>query len=234
MNILIWTMTRDRLDFTKHCFQTLEEKACCYPYDHLIIDNGSKDGTVEWLKENKDNFVDIIFNEDNKGVHIGWNMAKRYVEEHRDDYNLIIKMDNDCEIVTNNILVDIIRIFDEGPGFYTDFLISPRVEGIANQPQRFQYRDIGGYKLGMTGYIGGLFFCCRTELFLDVKMDKTKPMGRGADSHFCMNMMGKGIFIGYAEDLVVNHYLTTVGQGEKYPKYIERKRIDEQTPYKES
>jgi hypothetical protein len=45
----LYTLTWNRLDYTKHCLETLRAQAG-YPYDHIILDNGSSDGTVEWLR----------------------------------------------------------------------------------------------------------------------------------------------------------------------------------------
>ena len=50
--IAVYTLTRDRIEYTKECFAMLESKAGI-EYDHYIVDNGSQDGTVEWLKENE-------------------------------------------------------------------------------------------------------------------------------------------------------------------------------------
>jgi len=40
MKIAIYTLTGDRLEYTKYCFDLLQKKAG-YSYDHYIADNGS-------------------------------------------------------------------------------------------------------------------------------------------------------------------------------------------------
>ena len=47
------TITWDRLEYTKRCLGSLRETTD-YPYDHFIVDNGSKDGSAEYLKELKE------------------------------------------------------------------------------------------------------------------------------------------------------------------------------------
>jgi GT2 family glycosyltransferase len=46
MNVAVLTLTRDRLPYTQHCFATLKENAGC-DYDHIVLDQGSTDGTAE-------------------------------------------------------------------------------------------------------------------------------------------------------------------------------------------
>ena len=53
MNIAVLSLTRDRLDYTKHCFGRLIELAGC-DFDWYITDQGSNDGTVDWLHANTD------------------------------------------------------------------------------------------------------------------------------------------------------------------------------------
>ncbi len=48
MRIAVLTLTRDRLDYTQHCFQTLQEFAGC-DFDHYVLDQGSTDDTVDCL-----------------------------------------------------------------------------------------------------------------------------------------------------------------------------------------
>jgi len=50
MKIAIYTLTRDRLQYTQDCFSSLWQNAGM-PFDHYIVDNGSEDGTVEWLMQ---------------------------------------------------------------------------------------------------------------------------------------------------------------------------------------
>ena len=53
MNIAVLSLTRDRLPYTQHCFATLRENAGC-EYDHYVLDQGSTDGTGDWLRDHMD------------------------------------------------------------------------------------------------------------------------------------------------------------------------------------
>jgi GT2 family glycosyltransferase len=64
------TLTRERLDYTKHCFRSLKENAGCV-YDHYVLDQGSTDGTPEWLLS--DPLLDVLAVDENIGCCRGWN-----------------------------------------------------------------------------------------------------------------------------------------------------------------
>lgn len=69
--IAICTPTYNGLDFTKEFIASCKSK---YPIKHFIFDNGSTDGTAEWLFENlKD--ASIIRSKENLGITIGCNRA---------------------------------------------------------------------------------------------------------------------------------------------------------------
>ena len=46
----VLTLCRDRLAYTQHCFETLRDNAGC-DFDHFVLDQGSMDGTDEWLEQ---------------------------------------------------------------------------------------------------------------------------------------------------------------------------------------
>jgi len=93
MKVAIYTLCRDRLAYSKRCFRSLWQNAG-YPVDHYVIDNGSTDGTVEWLYSNAKRFKKIVLEPDNTGISYASNMALDIIGN---GYDLIVKMDNDCE-----------------------------------------------------------------------------------------------------------------------------------------
>ena len=48
MKIAIFSLTKDRLYYTKKTLQSLKEKTHI-PFDHFILDQDSQDKTVEWI-----------------------------------------------------------------------------------------------------------------------------------------------------------------------------------------
>lgn len=244
--VAIYTLTRDRLEFTQHCFGTLAEKAGM-PFDHYIVDNGSADGTAEWLEREwaprvpGDCFVFPIVR--NLGISAGSNLALLKIFSDRQQYDFVAKVDNDCEVVSDGILAKLVeahQVFQahSSPG---GFALGPRVEGLRHQPHRAARIAIGGgslrgggrepgpYTFGATSIIGGIFHVVPSVIYRQYRYPTNLPYARGQDDHFCDWLLRRGVAVGYVEDLVVNHYLTTDGQAARLPDYFERKYREEVT-----
>jgi glycosyltransferase involved in cell wall biosynthesis len=222
MKIAIYTLTRDRLEYTKYCFATLREKAG-YPFDHFIVDNGSQDGTVEWLKENEKDFAKVIYNPENRGISVGSNQALKEIQ----GYDLIIKMDNDCLVQTDGILDKIVKIYQSRGIFSPQYVLSPYVNGINNQPTRGLLSGLGGYTIGQTSIIGGLFHIVPNEVYSKYTYDETLPLAKYQDDFFCKWVKENGGVVGYIEELKVEHYEGTDNQAKRFPEYFQRKWKEE-------
>lgn len=221
MKVAIYTLTRDRLDYTKHCFNTLKMKAG-YPYDHFIVDNGSTDGTQEWLKEN---FLPerLKLLPENKGISVASNLALDMIG---DKYDLIIKVDNDCEIEYNGILDRIVRIYKNMPPL-KNLMLSPKVNGITAQPPRIRKTMVDDCEIGITHIIGGLFHIIPSRIYQQFRYDETLPPARGQDENVCDWFKKMGGEVGYIEPISVFHFETTNGQAKRYPDYFKRKKNEE-------
>lgn len=223
MKIAIFTLTRDRLAYTKRSFKSLKEKAG-YPYDHYVIDNGSTDGTKEWLAKQKDLKI-ISLNKKNEGISKACNKALDILLKK--DYDLIIKMDNDCEIISSDILKELVEIYEKIPPFYMKFMLSPRVDGLNFQPQRIDEMEINHHPIGITHIIGGIFQPMPTECYKKYRYNEDMAKAKGQDEDINLWFRQMGGQTGYIEDLVVEHMDTTEGQKKKYPKYFIRKAKEE-------
>lgn len=76
--VAVFSITYDRLEYTKKSFESLN-KTAGYKFDHFIVDNGSADGTQAWLSsyavDTRHQYVQTIWNKDNKGISIASNQA---------------------------------------------------------------------------------------------------------------------------------------------------------------
>ena len=209
--IAVYTLTRDRIEYTKECFAMLESKAGI-EYDHYIVDNGSQDGTVEWLKENENNFKKVIYNTENQGISKGSNQALNEIFSSGIPYEIIIKMDNDCYVESENILKSILEIYEKKGEFSAQYVLSPRVKGINTQPTRGGQEGLSGYIIGLTAIVGGLFHIVSYDVYKKYKYDEKLPLAKYQDDFFCKWFKSNGGKVGYIEDLVVWHKDTTDGQ----------------------
>lgn len=223
MKVAIFTLTRDRLLYSKYCFQMLREKAG-YDFDHYIVDNGSQDGTVAWLDDNDSQFKDIVYNPRNAGLCAGNNQALQMIRESEIDYDLIVKFDNDAEVISDNIVAEMVSLYSQTE---RPMLLSPRVTGINKQPKRSYVETALTRPIGITNHIGGLFAWCNASLYLKYTYPDNLPLARGDDSAFAFWVYQQGFIVGYVEDLIVNHFETSAGQAARFPDYFERKWKEE-------
>lgn len=231
MKIAVFTLTRDRLFYTQHCFKVLREKAG-YDFDHYIVDNGSTDGTQSWLLDNRKQWKGLKIYSTNRGLCAGNNTALDMIRKSGIKYDLIIKFDNDCEIISDNILAEIVVLYEQTT---RSMLLSPRVTGINRQPNRSYIERAFTRPIGVTNHIGGLFACCNADLYLQYTYPDNLPLASGDDSAFAYWVYQQTLIVGYIEDLVVNHFEGSQGQNLRYPQYFERKwKEEKEIPVKEN
>ena len=96
----IFSITLDRLYYTCHCFKELKKQAGT-SFEHIVIDNGSKDGTWELLKEEGYN---TIRNEENKGITIASIQGYRWLLDKKIDISpgsaIVFSLNGNCTNVT--------------------------------------------------------------------------------------------------------------------------------------
>ncbi len=212
MRIAVMTLTRDRLPYTQHCFQTLRDNAGC-SYDHFVLDQGSTDGTVEWLDEQDD--LDVTFVRKNIGICPALNLLldEAINAEH---YDVLVRVDNDAEVLqpdTLQIAADLASRFQT--------ILAPRVLGLRNPPPTMSTFNLDGYTINETTHLGGIFMAIPATLFseLGYRFNEQFPPWTG-DEDICRWYEGR---CGYIDALEINHYLTTDGQAADDVEYLERK-----------
>lgn len=227
MKLAVYTLTRDRIEYTRRSFASLQEKAG-HPYDHYVLDNGSEDGTPEWLKDwaHEPEFKDrrhVVYMPENVGISIGSNRCLDAIMKSGKDFELLAKIDNDNLVITDNILGQLVECFEDMKPFGPKWILSPRVEGIVNQPHRARFNMLAGRRIGVTGHVGGLFQCVPAEVHKDFRYDESLPLAYGQDSSLCHWARQQGCEVGYVEGLVILHLDGTDGQAKADPRYFERK-----------
>jgi O-antigen biosynthesis protein len=81
-------LCHNHLDVTQRCLQSIRDNTLRVPYEVVVLDNASTDGTWEWLQAQAD--VRAIRSEENLGVGGGRN----YAAEHATG-DLLLFLDND-------------------------------------------------------------------------------------------------------------------------------------------
>jgi glycosyltransferase involved in cell wall biosynthesis len=207
MKLGVITLTLNRLYYAYHCLNSLKKNAG-YPYEHIIIDNGSTDGTYEWLKEEG---YQVIRNEENKGITFALKQGVEFLKDK--DIDLYIKIDSDCDINSPDILKRIVEFYELSGDSYS---ISPWVEGIDLRPNIPFEEKVGNFTVARTCGIGGIFRVMKKEIF--EKMIKEVLLLDDASKNRYLEE--NKIKIGYLKDLIVTHYETTKGQEKRYLSYF--------------
>lgn len=238
LKIAVYTLTRDRLEYTKRMAAALEALAG-YPFDWYVIDQGSKDGTQDWLKSlTRDRDISAkqpgkeVRNwreklryrlyEQNVGLAKGWNAIVDFIRSEG-EYDIIIKVDNDAEMFSYGWLDKMVGVFERN----RKVILSPYVEGLENSPggvlrQRASgdspYMLINDRVLGLVPNLGGIVFATPIEIWKDWKFDEAYEGNK--DYIFSQYAKKHGYSLFYMEELRVWHIDGTLGQHKKFPEYF--------------
>jgi hypothetical protein len=101
--IAVLSLTRDRLDYTKHSFDTLRSSPAATS-THLRPRPGIG-GRDAGLAQDYDP-TGLVLERENIGVCRGLNTLLDFAFEI-DDYDVVVKFDNDCELTQPNTLRDV-------------------------------------------------------------------------------------------------------------------------------
>lgn len=228
--VAIFTLTLNRLGYTKQMFKSLHETVS-YPFDHYVVDNGSTDGTKKYLKglEKKGWIKQIIFNKENRGIPCASNQALDVMDPTR--YTYVMKVDNDALFKTRGWLEAMLEVYKRNQML----CLSPYIEGLAGMPggtPRLVYGTMAGEFLGMVEHLGGIVTIAPSRIFWDWRWPSSAFMQGGNDVLFCSYAQKLGYQLAYLENYKCEHNEGTIGQEERYPgyfkdkEYLRRKRYE--------
>lgn len=222
-NIAVYTITRDRLDYTKKSFDSLATKAGT-TYDHYVWDNGSTDGTADWLRDQDG--LRVYGGDLNVGQHVAANVMLKEIRAKSYDY--IVRFDNDCYIRTKRILsrmVEASRVLEDKT------ILSPDIIGLKHPVERFAYKDEGKYNFGFVEILGGICRLHPTKLWGDFTFDVRHPMGIGDASQVSKWAVANNVPMAYVENLKVTHGKSTRDQERDIPDYFNDHYSLQRYPY---
>ncbi len=208
MKVAVFTITCNRLEVTKKWLNQLREKSGT-DYVHIIVDNGSTDGTVAWLKAN--GYMTLKLKK-NYGILPAMKLAIKYLLDRYPDLQYIVKFDDDCEIHTADILKKATDWFDDG---CQSHVVAPLDTEILDSQMPFTYDtlNVRGQNLRYTRHVGGIFkIMSKHAALLLLKADENDVNG---DLKRGMYWKKKGIDTAYLTDLKISHR----GQGKQTKNY---------------
>lgn len=228
VKIAIFTLVKDRWEYTQKMLESLKKYAG-YEYDHYIVDNGSTDDTVKELAHY--DFHTVIRNKENKGISIASNQALDKIMKK--DYDLVIKLDNDCELIMPDTVK---RIAD----FYTysrQFVYSPYVEKLKDNVgggptisiHGEEYPTVGTEIIQAKIHIGGIFCVAPSYLYKDFRWSEKDFKHGTQDLDFSQYAASQHMGMCYLSELRVENIDGTDGQKKKYARYFEQREGEKTT-----
>jgi GT2 family glycosyltransferase len=145
MKVAVVTITFNRLELTE---KTIESFCSKTKVDfHLFVDNGSTDGTQNWIKR-----YHHIPLERNYGIAYAFTAGVNALE----GYDYILKLDNDIETVSDNIIERMLEFYRlNGDKFVcspTDLLLDPNFA-----PRSLAKVNMNGFNVEYVTHTGGAF-----------------------------------------------------------------------------
>lgn len=145
MKVAAVTITYNRLDLTKKTVESFNSKTSVD--FHLFIDNGSTDGTKEYLKDF--NHIEL---EKNYGIAYAFREAVNSLK----GYDFILKLDNDIETVTDDIIKKMLYFYKNND---MNFVCSPIDLNLDlnYRPASLGIDIVNGYNIEKVTHTGGAF-----------------------------------------------------------------------------
>ncbi|HKE00365.1 MAG TPA: glycosyltransferase family 2 protein, partial [Planctomycetota bacterium] len=200
----------NNLRFTKLCIGSIE-RFTAPPFETIVVDNGSTDGTPEWLSSRPD--VRAIRNETNRGFAAACNQG---IEAARGEH--VVLLNNDVVVTPDwlELLHDHVRVdpklgivaprtnFSSGPQLVPQvgYRSLDELEGYArsfteaNRGRRHDFPRVTGLCMFVTGP-------CRRAVGL---LDERFGIGNFEDDDYCVRARRAGFGVTIALDVFVHHF----------------------------
>ncbi|MGQ9646094.1 MAG: glycosyltransferase [Thermodesulfobacteriota bacterium] len=224
--VSIVVLTFNELEYTKRCVENIR-KHTPEPHEIIFVDNGSKDGTVKWLKkliQENPNFK-LIENKTNLGFAKGCNQG---IAASSGEYILLL---NNDVLVTEGWLSGMIECLNSAPEIG---VVGPMTNHISG-PQKVPHPDYGPidrldryaeafrekyrYRRIPATRIVGFCMLFRRKLVEQIGfLDETFGSGNYEDDDFCLRASLEGYKNLIAGDVFVHHYgsRSFIGNGINY------------------
>ncbi|GAC44154.1 bifunctional glycosyltransferase family 2 protein/class I SAM-dependent methyltransferase [Paenibacillus popilliae] len=210
MKTSIVILTCNKLEYTTLCLGSIRRHTRKDSYELIIVDNGSTDGTVEWLREQPD--IHLVTNDENTGFPAGCNQG---MAEAMGDYILLLNNDT---VVTSGWLDQLRRCLcsDErigavGPvtnnaSYYTAIPTSYQsIEEMDIFAKEYNQSDPAKWEERIK--LLGFCLLLKREVFENIGwLDERFSPGNFEDDDYCVRIRSAGYRLMLCKDTFIHHF----------------------------
>jgi len=184
--------TYNRLPDLKRCLNSIIGKFDGYPYEVIIADGGSKDGTIEYVKELNDDHVKLIEQGKLTGITKAYNESFRIADG---DY---IYIGNDDTILFPKIFIKACKLMDK----------YEQIGLVAPKDQETRHGNLPGVTLKLRQYWALLskFHIFRASALKEINYYDEKLRSYYTDDDSCLSVLTSGYTIAFTREVGMIHY----------------------------
>jgi len=199
--VAVFTLTKNRLYFVQKSFRALQ-RWTGLPYDHFVLDQGSVDGTAEWLVDEyrEKRLAYLRLEPQNVGISRGSNHLLDVILAD-DYYSWIAKFDSDIVVESPQWIERMAQ------RWLPKHVLSPRILELVQHPggaPRIQH-DLNR-RLGYVKHLGGAVNLAPIDAWKDFGRWVIPAPAHGfQDAEFSQRLLDKGWKLAHVEDLLMTH-----------------------------
>lgn len=212
--VTIIILTWNGLEFTQKCLSSLKKNTNLTNCEILVVDNGSTDGTVEYLRSLE--WIKIIENETNEGFVQGNNRALRMIDPVSD----VLLLNNDIIIEQTDWLF---KLQESAYSNESVGVVGCRLRGIKGElqhagtyiyPETFWGQQIGGNEKDINQYnqvreVQGIVFAVayiKAKVLKEVGLLDTAFFSYFEDTDYCFRVRQAGYSVICDGRVTLTHY----------------------------
>ncbi|MCK4257684.1 MAG: glycosyltransferase [Halanaerobiales bacterium] len=191
-------ITRDRLSYTKLCIQSILKKTVYNPYEIIVVDNDSTDGTVEYVTTlKKKNIIHkLILLKKNNGAGFAMN---RGIEQAKGKY--LIRSDNDM-VYNHRWLSALVKALEQIPKSILQVAVFGELVEDGRRGGFSPENKINGIIIRKVN-IGGCNMAFTLDTYLD--LGPFPHVMCAEDGIYCFRAQQKGYIIGQIDNATGTH-----------------------------